>query len=106
MRNTRKHRNIWDSGVNERMKNAVTDSLRHGKFYFDEDTVRFWNCRIVAGMFPNDTFVTSEDNYNRTKILYTARKYDWENHSVETIGEFQQFHTAEEAILFAKHYEE
>ena len=106
MRNTRKRRVIWDSGVNDRMKRAVEDSLRHGNYFFTEDTVEFWNTRIVAGMFPNDTFVTSEDNYNRTKILYTARRYDWDTHDVETIGGFQQFTTAEEATLFAKYYEE
>lgn len=92
--------------MNGLMKRAIQDSKRYGNYFFDPDTIRFWNSRVEAGMFPNNTFVTSEDNFDRSKILYTARKYDWDNHSVETIGEFQQFATLEEAVRFARYYEE
>ena len=106
MGNTRKKRAVCDSTVNPRMREAVADSLVHGKYDFAEDTMSFWNSRVVAGMFKNNTFVTSEDNYDRSKILYTARLYDWRTHSMETIGEFQQFSNVEEASQFAKSYKE
>lgn len=106
MGNTRKKRAACDSTVNTRMREAVADSLAHGKYDFEEDTLRFWNSRVVAGMFKNDTFVTSEDNYDRSKVLYTARIYNWRTHSMETIGEFQQFVNVDEAVKFAKAYKE
>ena len=89
---------------NALMDKAICDSRNHGNYFFTPDTIRFWNSKVVAGMFPNNTFVTSEDNYDRSKTLYTARLYDWRTHSVETIGEFQAFSTMEDAINFAVRY--
>ena len=92
--------------ANSRMHEAISDSLAHGGKFFTAETVEFWNSRVVAGMFDNDTFVTSEDNFDRSKTLYTARRYHWGTHTEETIGEFQQFHTWEAAAEFAKNYKE
>ena len=102
MKDTYKTRGI----KNDRMQEAIQDSLNHGSKFFTEDTIRFWGSSVEYGMFKNNTFVTSEDNFDRTKKLYTARLYDWEKHSVETIGEFQQFDNLDEAIVFAKSYKE
>ena len=90
--------------MNNRMKDAIRDSLRHGENFFTEETMRWWGSEIVEGMFDNDTFVTVEDNFNKTKRLYTARKYDWNSHDVETISVFQQFDNANDAIRFAKEW--
>lgn len=89
---------------NALMDKAIRDSRNHGSYFFDPDTMRFWNSKVVAGMFPNNTFVTSEDNFDSSKILYTARLYDWRTHNVTTIGEFQAFTTKEDAINFAVRY--
>lgn len=91
---------------NAKMQEAIADSLRHGRFFFKEDTMNFWRSAVEYGMFKNNTFVTSEDDFNRTRKLFTARHYDWDTHSVETIGKFQQFKTLDEAIVFAKSYKE
>lgn len=91
---------------NAKMQEAIQDSLRHGNYFFTKDTMDFWGSVVEYGMFSNSTFVTSEDNFNRTKKLFTARYYDWEKHSVETIGEFQQFDNLDDAIRFAKSYKE
>lgn len=90
--------------TNALMDKAIRDSRNHGSYFFQPDTIRFWNSKVVAGMFPNNTFVTSEDNFDRSKQLFTARLYDWRTHSVETIGEFQAFHNKEDAINFAVRY--
>lgn len=89
---------------NKLMEKAIRDSLAHGDYFFSKDTVKFWNSKVCAGMFPNNTFVTSEDNFDRSKTLYTARIYDWRTHSVETIGEFQAFVNLEDAVNFAVRY--
>lgn len=88
--------------MNDLMRKAIADNKEHGYYFFDKDTKKFWNSKIVAGMYKNNTFVTSEDNYDRTRILYTVRQYDWEKHTVITIGEFQQFETKEEAVAVAR----
>ena len=91
---------------NDRMIDAIRDSLNHGSNFFKEETMRFWNSTIEYGMFSNNTFVTGEDNFDRSQTLYTARRYNWELHKVEDISEFQQFTSSDEAIRFAKDYEE
>ena len=90
--------------MNNRMKDAIADSLSHGENYFTKETMEWWGSEVVAGIFDNDTFVTVEDNFNKTKRLYTARKYDWNTHDVETISGFQQFDNSADAIRFAKEW--
>ena len=89
---------------NDRMIDAIRDSLNSGSKFFTEETMRFWNSTIEYGMFSNDTFVTGESNFDGTKTLYTARKYDWKNHRVIDISGFQAFENSDEAIRFAKDY--
>ena len=90
----------------ERLRLMIDDHNARGGYFFSPDTMRFWGSEIAAGLFENNTFVTSEDDFNRTCKLFTARHYDWDTHSVKTIGEFQQFNTVVEAIAFAKSYKE
>lgn len=88
----------------ERLRLMLEDSKVRGDYFFSKETMDFWGSSIVGGVFKNNTFVTSEDDYNRTKKLFTARHYNWDTHSVETIGAFQQFEKWEDAIAFAKDY--
>ena len=90
---------------NAKMNEAIQDSLRNGCYFFKENTMDFWGSEVEYGMFANNTFVTSEDNFNRTKKLYSVRRYDWEAHEVETIT-FQQHDNLDDAIRFAKEYKE
>lgn len=94
------------SVFNTKIEQMKRDSLAHGNHFFTEDTMKFWGSKVVAGMFKNNTFVTSEDNYDRSQKLFTARQYDWKKHEVKTIGEFQQFVNLEDAVRFAKQYKE
>lgn len=88
--------------INSKMKRAI--KLSEG-YFFSKETMNFWNSKVESGMYDNDTFVTSEDNYDRTKKLYSVRHYDWEKHEVETIT-FQQHDNLADAIRFAQEYEE
>jgi hypothetical protein len=87
------------------MTEAIEDSLSHGSNFFTPATMEFWGSEVVSGMYGNNTFVTSEDNFNRTKKLYSVRYYDWDNHEVETIT-FQQHNNLADAIRCANEYEE
>ena len=91
---------------NKQMQLAIIDHRKSGGYFFEPGTMSFWGSSTVCGMFENNTFVTSEKNYSGDKILYTARLYNWDDHNIETIGEFQQFDNASDAITFAKSYEE
>lgn len=90
--------------MNSKMKRAIEDNRRYGEFWFSKETMKFWNSKVEAGMFDNDTFVTSEDNFDRSKKLYSVRRYDWGNHTVETIT-FQQHNNLSDAIRFAEECE-
>lgn len=73
-----------------------------GKYFFSADTMKFWNSRILTPLYPNRTFVTSEDSYDRSKLLYTVRRFTEDFKDVFTVDEFQQYETAEEAIEATK----
>ena len=99
------YRNLNERKVtmhNQRMIEAIRDCT---DCFFSKSTMDSWNSEIEYGMLPNNTFVTSEDNFNRTKKLYSVRLYDWDKHSVETIT-FQQHRSLSDAIRFAEEYEE
>lgn len=84
-----------------RIKKVIRHSQMVGNHFFDKETMRFWVSEIESDLFQNNTFVTSEDNFDRSKRLYTVRKYNPETGDISTIGKFQQFETIDEAIKFA-----
>jgi len=74
--------------------------------FFDKDSMRFWNSRIsessiteniVDGQVVGAWFATSEDNFDRSKRLYTARYFDISEHYMSTIGEFQAYSSLRQA---------
>lgn len=77
-----------------------------GLHFFDEDTMRFWGTCVVTQLFPNNTFVTGDDNYDRSKTMYTVRLFNEETANIETVCGFQRFDNLEDAIKAAKAYNE
>jgi len=86
---------------NAKMQEAIRDNSRNGNHFFDKDTMTFWGSTVEYGMLPNNAFVTSEDNFDRSRRLFSVRQYDWNTHEVDTIT-FQQHDDLNEAILYAK----
>lgn len=79
-------------------KPTIEDVIKdHKGHFFDEDTMSFWGSKIETDLIDGDMFVTSEDNYNRTEKLYSIRRYNWEDHTIDTIS-FQQFKTLDDAM--------
>ena len=74
----------------------------NGGHFFDKGTMKCWGTRIETSVFKNGCFVTSEDNYNKTKRLYTVRRFNGK--SIDTIGDFQQYKTKESAREAARAY--
>lgn len=72
-----------------------------GGHFFDAATMRFFNSRVLDGVYGGRYFVTSE-RYGSEPRYYTVRVYDPETGSVDTVGDFQAFATARQAIRFAK----
>lgn len=82
---------------------AVIDANKAaGKHFFDKDTMEFWGSKIESELFPNNCFVTSEDNFDRSKRLYTIRIFDRATGAIEEASEFQAYSTKEEAVAVAK----
>lgn len=83
----------------------MSDVMRYnrmvGQHFFNEGTMLFWGSKIESTLYQNNTFVTSEYNFERTKRLYTVRLYDPETARIKTIGGFQQFKDKSEAKRFA-----
>ena len=74
------------------VKSIVT---ANGGYFFNKDTMNFFGTKIETSVFKNGCFVTSEDNYDKTKRLYTVRRFNGK--SIDTIGDFQQYKTKESA---------
>ena len=52
----------------------IEDSLEHGSHFFDEDTMCLWNSEVRSELIEGEYFITSEDNYDGTKILFSIRR--------------------------------
>ena len=87
------------------MSRTMADVRRHNKeagyHFFDRDTMAFWGSKVMTPLYANNTFVTSDDNFDRTKKLYTVRRYNPESGEVDTVGEFQAFKTLTSAKDYA-----
>lgn len=84
------------------ISDVIEDHEEHDGVWFDDDTMEFWNSKILTDLIDDEYFITSEDNFDRTKILYSIRRYDWDSHIVETVA-FQEHHTFEEALMYLEH---
>lgn len=83
----------------------IIDSKVHGCPFFAECWMKFFGSEIIAGMYDNEMFVTSEDNvFERTRKVYTARYYDWDNHKVITFNNSGPYDNLIDAINYAKGY--
>lgn len=96
----------------EKKATCIADVKRickeEGNHFFDKETIDFWASRVESKLYQNGCFVTSEDNFDRTKRLYTVRRFDPECESygdlILTASAFQQFESLEEAKKFAESY--
>ena len=91
------------------MKLTMADIRRNNKeagyHFFDKDSMRFFNSRIETGLYKDNTFITSERyDYNYPRE-YTIRRAVDGGIKIETIGEFRQFETLEDAKIGRKNYE-
>ena len=77
----------------------------NGFHFFDRESMRFFNSRILSDVYRGRWFVTSERNdmpYSQPATrLYTVR-YVREDGTLETVGEFQQYETAYQAKKAAR----
>ena len=94
------------------MKLTMADIRRNNKeagyYFFDKDSMRFWDSRIETGLYKDNTFITSELDYVRkfdAKRMYTIRRAVDGGIKIETIGYFGQFETLEDAKIGRKNYE-
>lgn len=88
------------------VKAAATE---HGSHWFDRDTMAFFNTRLQSKVYPMDTgdilFVTSERMDADHPRRYSIRRayFDGEGRfQIRTIGDFQEYATADEAHRAAK----
>ena len=70
----------------------------HGQHFFDEDTLGFFNSVVYDDVIHNTLFITSElGNWPGAVREYTIRRAVKRGERIETVGEFQQFNTFDEA---------
>jgi NADPH-dependent ferric siderophore reductase len=78
-----------------------------GNHFFDPDSMRFFDSRILSRVYGGRYFVTSEQFHGTTGSeprRYTVRIVTYENgrFDIDTVGEFQQHETAKQAQRVAE----
>lgn len=71
---------------------------KSGFHFFDRSTMSFFKSTIETGLLKGGYFITSEKNGNSSR-RYTARKVDYLDGSIPTLGQFQEFSTKQLAKL-------
>ena len=69
-----------------------------GQYFFSRDTMRFFKSTIETGLLKGGYFIAGESQSGYAEgRKYTARKVDFLNGSVETLGDFGNCATKEDA---------
>lgn len=74
-----------------------------GLYFFDLETVAFFNSHTLPQLYGGCVFVTSERYSPSTPVRYTVRECLRDGH-IETVGEFQAYATKEAALSAAREY--
>jgi hypothetical protein len=75
-------------------------SIKSGSFYFTKDTVKYWGSKVHSDPNKYGLFISSEDNFDGTKRLYSVKFFNFANpNRIETLS-FQKHETLAEARIF------
>jgi hypothetical protein len=87
------------------MFNNITEvkaaNKNKGQHFFSKDTLAFFGSKVYPELYTvagRQFFITSEDNFNRTKKGYTIREV-MPDGDIETLGEFLEYETKEQATF-------
>lgn len=80
------------------------DAVKHankalGQHWFSEDTMAFHGSEVVSELYAGQYFVTSEDNFDRTRKVFSVRQAQPDG-GVETVGEYGGWDTLEAALVY------
>lgn len=89
---------MFDTIAQIKRANEASDS----PYWFSKETMAHFNSRIHGGVWykaynPERLFITSEDNYDRSGIRFTIRRFNPDTGLIDTLGEFQQYGDLSEA---------
>lgn len=92
------------SGVAVTRRSLIEQVEACGSHYFDKDTMRFFNSKLLDPIYPDGGagvtyFVTSERGPGMAR-RYSVRVF--KDCGVKTVGEFQQYRTADAAKTAAR----
>lgn len=76
---------------------------RAGLHFFEASSMRFFNSRVLDGIYGGKLFVTSEKFDYASPRLYTVRIAHPDG-SVESFSDFQEFKRADQAKRFAQRW--
>ena len=93
------------SGKGVKMDIITLDGLRRanrdkGKYWFSPETTRFFDSRYPSCAYKSGSlayFITSERFRHDYPRLYTIRVCDLTTGGIDTVGEFQQYGTRQQA---------
>lgn len=82
------------------LKEAIEIYRETGNHFFDKETMEFFGSRIESELYENRCFITSEDNFDRSKRYYNVRQFSEDFKNVESLGDFNVMKTKAEAEDF------
>ena len=76
------------------------NNKQNSRYFFDKQTMKFFNSKIESKLYADNTFITSEQQDYQTPRTYTIRIALDNGKEIENIGEFQKF----ESLISAREY--
>jgi hypothetical protein len=77
------------------MREVKEANEKLGRYWFSEETMKYWGTHIHTDILYGKYFVTSEWNFERTKRLFSIREVR-ESGAISTL-EFQSFNSCDSA---------
>ncbi len=76
------------------------NNKQNSRYFFDKQTMKFFNSKIESKLYADNTFITSERENLQIPRTYTIRIALDNGREIGTIGKFQQF----ESLISAREY--
>lgn len=86
------------------MEAAIHKYQVNGGHWFDRDTMEFWGSSVVSDLIDEKYFISREDNFNRTRKLFSIREFSDGFRNVETVTGFQEYTTKANAEIALEVY--
>lgn len=86
------------------IKEAIKLNKKSGSYFFNPETMRFWDSKIETDLIEDKYFITSEKTANGKDRKFTIREFNGDYSIINDIGEFLEHSTLSDAEAALTNY--